>query len=227
MKKINKIITLILLLIFLTTYNPSKILFFEDEKFFFFQIENIEVINNKKIKKNEVTRRLKHIYKQNILLVSVNDIEKPLKNLNFLDKIEVKKKYPNTVLIKIFETRPVGIIFKDNEKYIIDSSSNLMNYSDNLVYDNLPNVFGKDSEKDFINFFNQLKNNNFPKKRIKNYYYFQINRWDIEMENKQLIKFPSTKRDLAIKQSVELLNRKDFNDYKVIDLRIHGKIVVE
>ena len=227
MKKINKIITLILLLIFLTTYNPSKILFFEEEKFFFFQIENIEVINNKKIKKNEVTRRLKHIYRKNILLVSVNDIEKPLKNLNFIDKIEVKKKYPNTVLIKIFETRPVGIIFKDNEKYIIDSSSNLMNYSDNLVYDNLPNVFGKDSEKDFINFFDQLKNNNFPKKKIKNYYYFQINRWDIEMENKQLIKFPSTKRDLAIQQSVELLNRKDFNDYKVIDLRIHGKIVVE
>jgi len=227
MKKINKIITLILLLIFLTTYNPSKILFFEEEKFFFFQIENIEVINNKKIKKNEVTRRLKHIYRKNILLVSINDIKKPLKNLNFLDKIEVKKKYPNTVIIKIFETRPVGIIFKDNEKYIIDSSSNLMNYSDNLVYDNLPNVFGKDSEKDFINFFNQLKNNNFPKKKIKNYYYFQINRWDIEMENKQLIKFPSTKRDLAIKQSVELLNHKDFNDYKVIDLRIHGKIVVE
>ena len=227
MKKINKIITLILLLIFLTTYNPSKILFFEDEKFFFFQIENIEVINNKKIKKNEVTRRLKHIYRKNILLVSINDIKKPLKNLNFLDKIEVKKKYPNTVLIKIFETRPVGIIFKDNEKYIIDSSSNLMNYNDNLIYDNLPNVFGKDSEKDFINFFDQLKNNNFPKKKIKNYYYFQINRWDIEMENKQLIKFPSTKRDLAIKQSVELLNRKDFNDYKVIDLRIHGKIVVE
>ena len=161
------------------------------------------------------------------MLVSINDIKKPLKNLNFLDKIEVKKKYPNTVLIKIFESRPVGIIFKDNEKYIIDSSSNLMNYSDNLVYDNLPNVFGKDSEKDFINFFDQLKNNNFPKKKIKNYYYFQINRWDIEMENKQLIKFPSTKRDLAIQQSVELLNRKDFNDYKVIDLRIHGKIVVE
>jgi len=227
MKKINKIITLILLLIFLTTYNPSKILFFEEEKFFFFQIENIEVINNKKIKKNEVTRRLKHIYRKNILLVSINDIKKPLKNLNFLDKIEVKKKYPNTVLIKIFESRPVGIIFKDNEKYIIDSSSNLMNYNDNLIYDNLPNVFGKDSEKDFINFFDQLKNNNFPKKKIKNYYYFQINRWDIEMENKQLIKFPSTKRDLAIQQSVELLNRKDFNDYKVIDLRIHGKIVVE
>ena len=161
------------------------------------------------------------------MLVSINDIKKPLKNLNFLDKIEVKKKYPNTVLIKIFESRPVGIIFKDNEKYIIDSSSKLMNYNDNLIYDNLPNVFGKDSEKDFINFFDQLKNNNFPKKKIKNYYYFQINRWDIEMENKQLIKFPSTKRDLAIQQSVELLNRKDFNDYKVIDLRIHGKIVVE
>ena len=31
----------------------------------------------------------------------------------------------------------------------------------------------------------------------------------------------------AIQQSVELLTHKDFENYNVIDLRIHGKIVVE
>ena len=31
----------------------------------------------------------------------------------------------------------------------------------------------------------------------------------------------------AIQQSVELLDRKDFKNYNVIDLRTHGKIVVE
>ena len=31
----------------------------------------------------------------------------------------------------------------------------------------------------------------------------------------------------VIKKSMELLDRKDFENYNIIDLRIHGKIVVE
>ena len=31
----------------------------------------------------------------------------------------------------------------------------------------------------------------------------------------------------AIKKSVELLNRKDFENYNIIDLRVYGKIIVE
>ena len=62
---------------------------------------------------------------------------------------------------------------------------------------------------------------------INNYYYFQIGRWDIELLNKKIIKFPSNKIESAIKKSVELLKREDFKDYNIIDLRIHGKIIVE
>ena len=63
--------------------------------------------------------------------------------------------------------------------------------------------------------------------KIKSYYYFQINRWDLKLLNEQIIKFPAEKREEAIQQSVELLNRKDFKKYKVIDLRINDKVVVE
>ena len=72
-----------------------------------------------------------------------------------------------------------------------------------------------------------MKNNKFPRKQVKNYYYFQIDRWDVKLTNNQIIKFPSKKRKEAIQQSVKLLNHEDFENYKVIDLRIHGKIVVE
>ena len=91
----------------------------------------------------------------------------------------------------------------------------------------MPNILGKGAEKDFLTFFDQLNNNNFPSNKIENYYYFQINRWDIKLRDDKLIKFPADKRKEAIQQSVELLNRKDFKNYKVIDLRIQGKIVVE
>ena len=96
-----------------------------------------------------------------------------------------------------------------------------------MLFDDLPSIFGARAEQDFINFFNQLENNNFPKHKVKNFYYFQIGRWDLELLNNQIIKFPTSKISEAIQQSVELLARKDFGNYNIIDLRIHGKIVVE
>ena len=227
MKKLYKIILLLTILIFLTTYSPNKITFFNKNNNFFFKIQNIEITNNNKINKTDIINKLNHIYNKNILFISNNDISEPLKTVNYLEKIEVKKKYPDTIVIKIYETKPVGILFKNNTKYIIDTLSNLITFNDNLVNNNFPNIFGKDAEKDFINFFEQLKNNKFPRKQVKNYYYFQVDRWDVKLTNNQIIKFPSKKRKEAIQQSVKLLNHEDFENYKVIDLRIHGKIVVE
>ncbi len=227
MKKLYKIILLLTILIFLTTYSPNKVTFFNKNNNFFFKIQNIEITNNNKINETDIINKLNHIYNKNILFISNNDISKPLKTVNYLEKIEVKKKYPDTIVIKIYETKPVGILFKNNTKYIIDTLSNLVTFNDNLVNNNFPNIFGKDAEKDFINFFEQLKNNKFPRKQVENYYYFQADRWDVKLTNNQIIKFPSKKRKEAIQQSVQLLNHKDFKNYKVIDLRIHGKIVVE
>ena len=227
MKKLYKIILLLTILIFLTTYSPNKVTFFNKNNNFFFKIQNIEITNNNKINKTDIINKLNHIYKKNILFISNNDIKEPLKTVDYLEKIEVKKKYPDTILIKIYETEPVGILFKNNTKYIIDTLSNLITFNDNLMNNNFPNIFGKEAEKDFINFFEQLGNNKFPRSKVKNYYYFQVDRWDLQLTNNQIIKFPDKKREEAIKQSVELLNREDFKNYKVIDLRIHGKIVVE
>ena len=227
MKKINKIFLLLTLLIFLSTYTPSGFNTFPNKENVLFKIKNIEIINNKLISKNEINKKLSHIYGSNILLIKGKDLEKPLKSIDFLKKIEVKKKYPNTVIIKIFETKPVAIVFKNNNKYLLDSLSNLINMNENIDVNNFPNVIGENGEKNFIIFFNSLKKANFPTEKVKNYYFFQIGRWDIQLLNDQMIKFPPNQIINAIDKSVELLNREDFEDYNTIDLRVHGKIVVE
>ena len=227
MKKLYRIIILLVVLTFLTTYNPKEFHIFSEKNNFFFKVQNIEVINNHLVNKNNIIEKLTHIYEKNILFIKSDDIEAFLKSINFLEKIEVKKKYPNTIIIKIYETKPVAILFKKNDKYLLDSSSNLIPFNENIFIGDFPSVFGKEAELEFINFFNQLKNNNFPKKRVKNFYYFQIGRWDLQLLNGQIIKFPANKTTEAIQQSVELLTRKDFKNYNIIDLRVHGKIVVE
>mgnify|MGYP000296550106 FL=1 len=228
MKSIYKIIFFIILLILLTTYTPKNLNSLFKNNTTFFKIKNIEVTNTNLINKDTITKKLDKIYKKNILKIKKKDIENPLKDIDFLEKIQVKKKYPDTISIKVFETFPIAIITKKEKKYYLDSTSNLIVYSKDLnYYKKLPNIFGKDVENYFSEFLKKLKNNNFPYKKVKNYYYYEVGRWDLQLLDDKIIKFPDSKIITTIKKSIDLLNDNEFKNYNVIDLRIHDKIIVE
>jgi len=227
MKKIYRIILILGTFIFVSTYNPNKLNLNSEKKEVFLKIKKIEIINTSLVKENEIIEKLDHIYNKNILTIRREEIEEPLNQINFLEGIEVKKKYPNTIIIKVYETQPIGILFKDKTKYLLDNSSNLVYFNEAKNFENLPSIFGEGAENNFLNFFNQLENNNFPKEKIKSYHYHKIGRWDLELFDNKIIKFPHNKISETIQKSIEILNRKDFQNYNVIDLRIHGKIIVE
>ena len=227
MKRFYKIVLLLVALIFLSTFNPKEFNLAKKKNNTLFKIENIEIKGNFLINKSKIEEKLSTIRKENIFFIKREDIERPLKEVDFLHKVEVKKRYPSTIIIKIFETKPVAILFKNQVKYIIDSSSNLISFKKDMELNNLPGIFDEDAENNFINFFNQLEKNNFPNKQIKNFYYFQIGRWDLQLLNNKIIKFPHNNIDEAIIKAIELLSREDFKNYNIIDLRVEGKIIVE
>ena len=223
---IYKIIISTTILALLTTYAPKEIKITQ-KKDFFFRIKKIEIINNKKINKSTIIKKINYVYDKNIFFIKKRNLEQAMNHTNFLEKIEIKKKYPNTLIIKVYETNPIAILYKDNVKFIIDNLSNLILYDKNIYLNDLPNVFGENSELNFVKFYNLLKREKFPIERINNYYYFQVNRWDVKLLNDQTIKYSSFKTKESIKQSVKLLLRDDFKNYDTIDLRIYGNIVVE
>ena len=227
MKKFYRSVLLLILLIFLSTFNPIELNLISKKSDTLFKIKNIEIKNNLLIDKSELKKKLYNIYKKNIFFIREKDIEGAIGGVDFLEKVEVKKKYPNTIIIKVFETKPVAIIFKNKVKYLLDSSSNLISFEDSANFNALPSVFGEDAEKNFISFLNQLRKNNFPTEKINNFYYFQIGRWDIQFLNNKIIKFPYYNIDEVIIKAIELLNREDFKNYNIIDLRVDGKIIVE
>ena len=227
MKKLYRIALLIITLIFLSTYSPSKLNLILLEKNSFLKIEKVEIINNILIDKNEIQEKLSNIYDKNIFFIKRKDIEDPLKETDFLEKVSVKKKYPNTIVVEIFETKPLVILYKKKTKYLLDSSSKLILFEDKFNFNQLPSVFGEEAEIHFISFFNQLQKNDFPIKFIEKFYFFQIGRWDLKLINNQIIKLPHKNIKSAILKSIELLDRQDFKNYNIIDLRIEGKIIVE
>jgi len=227
MTKVYRIFALFLVLIFLTTYSSNKKDVSEISEDFIFKIKEIDIINNSLIEKDKIIKKLSNLYGKNIFFLNKSYINEQLNLVDFLEKFDVKKKYPNKVIIKIYETEPLGIVIKDNKKYLLDSSSKLISSAKYTFSDKFPGIFGENAEKYFVEFFNQLKDNNFSIDQVKNYYYFQIGRWDLQLLNNQTIKFPSDKIEEAIQQSNKLLDRKDFKEYNIIDLRISDKIVVE
>ena len=98
MKKLYRIVLLIIVLIFLSTYSPSEFNLILKKDNAFFKIQKIEITNNSLIKSGEIKEKLGKIYKKNIFLIKRKDIEDSLKEIDFLEKIEVKKKYPNTII---------------------------------------------------------------------------------------------------------------------------------
>ena len=227
MKKAYRIILLSIVFIFLSSYNPNEFNLNFENKNTFFKIKNIKIVNNILINKKEVESKLTKIYNQNIFFLEKQEIKDSLTEITFLDKIEVKKKYPSTIIVKIFETKPIAILFKNKEKYLLDNSSNLIVLKNNTNFNGLPNVFGEGSENSYVEFLKLLEANNFPKEKVKNFYYFQIGRWDLELFDNKTIKFPNKINNEIIKKSMNLLNRKDFENYNIIDLRVADKIIVE
>ena len=143
MKRLYRIVLLIIVLIFLSTYSPSGFNLILQKDNTFLKIQKIEIVNNSLIKNNEIKEKLSKIYNQNIFLIKRKDIEGPLKEINFLEKIEVKKKYPNTIIVEVFETKPVATLYKNKTKYLLDSSSNLISFENNKNFNQLPSIFGE------------------------------------------------------------------------------------
>ena len=71
-----------------------------------------------------------------------------------------------------------------------------------------------------------IDDSNFNYEDIKNLYYFKSKRWDIETKNDLIIKLPIKKLEDSFEILSKLLNKKEFNDFKTIDLRQDNLVVL-
>ena len=211
---------------FLSTINFFKIETNKTQSIFL--VNNIEILGTKKINKNELLQNLKLFYDQNILLIRKNDIQKIIEKYELIKEFNIKKVYPDKLKIEIYESEIVGFVIKNKKKYFLTDHKKLLLTDDfNLITGTLPFIYGQNTEKYFSTFYNILNKKNFNLKLIKNYYFFESQRWDIELKNGLIVKFPIYELEKAIEISQELIKNKNFNTLSVIDLRIKGKVITQ
>lgn len=209
------------LLILLSTYklqnNPSH--------YFKFNIEKIYIENNLIIKKEKIIDKLNFLYKTNLFLLNTSSIEDKLSEIEFIESFEVKKIYPDSIQVTIYEKEPIAILQNKKQKKYFTSNGNIVKFQNLERYSHLPVVFG--DHNSFKNFYKDLISINFPIDQIKKYYLFETQRWDLITNKKQTIKLPTKNYIKSLKNFMEIKNQTSFKKYLIFDYRINNQLILK
>ena len=165
------------------------------------------------------------IYNKNLLFLKNAEIKQLLFDESFIESFKIKKKYPETLKIEIFEKKPIAILLNKKGKFYVSEKIDLIKFKKLPKYKNLPYILG-DRDK-FEILFNNLNSINFPLEKINKYILFETKRWDLITENKKTIKLPPKDYIMSLKNYLEIENKNDFKKFKVFDYRINNQLILK
>lgn len=218
MKK--RIIIALILLISLTTITFDQKIIFS-----IFALKKITIENNSLLKENDIKKSLEPIYDKNLLQLNNKEIKKILLQNSLIDSFKIKKKYPNTLEIEIFEKKPIAILFDKKQKFYISEKIELIDYNMLNSDNNLPYVLG--NKDDFKIFYDNLRKIKFPFNSVKKYILYENNRWDLETLNNKTIKLSPQNYKDNLEHYLNLINKKEFKKYNLYDFRIKNQLILK
>ena len=219
----KKIYFYLLILLFLSTsFNFNLLKGFRE-------ISIINKININGLDKHEeklVKEKLKFILNLNSFFLNKKIILKNLNQFNFLDSVTVQKILPSEINVNLIKTTFTGRTIIDGEKYYIGKNGKLTNVKQVNNKDNLPLVFGKFEAKDFLKLQNILKKKKINLDKINKYFYYRNKRWDIQNKDGLTVMLPSKNLNESIDIYKKLIESRNLNTIKIVDLRIPKQIIL-
>ncbi len=217
----NKSVLGIALLILFSTFISQKKVTIDKLK-----IQEIIIENNKILEDHELIKVFSYLYNKNIIFLNSRELKKKIGQKSFIEKIEIKKIFPNKLVIKVFEKEPIAILIdKDKKKFFLGTKVDLIEYRKISKYENLPIVKGE--SKSFKILFNNLIKINFPIQQILSYRHFKANRWDIEMNNKTILKLPPKNYTKSLINFMSVKDKTNFEKYKIFDYRLNNQLILK
>ncbi len=218
-QKGKKIFFYIFLLIFLGSISNIKINNFEFNKIKTINVYGLDKKNNKNISDS-----LKSFYMKNIFFINSDNFSKLIESNKLVENYKITKKYPSTIDIEIKKTKFIAKLKYDEKIYIVGTNGKLLN--NNEMNLELPFIFGNPEVKEILLLKKIIDKSKFSFDQIKNLYYFQSKRWDVELNNKILIKLPKKNIETTLNYIFQLIKNKNLQKVSVYDARINNQIII-
>ena len=218
-RKSKKILIYFFLLIIFGSINNVSL-----NKIDLYKVKNINISGLASLDKKSLLRDLENLNLKSIFFIDNNIISKIIDTNPLVENYEIFKKYPYTLDIKIEKTSFLARINQAGKIFIIGANGKLS--KNNFSSYELPYIFGNPKVSDFLNFKKILDTSEISYDRIKSFYFFKSNRWDLELNNNILIKLSKENVKDSLDDAIEFLNNSEFTNIKVIDARIKNQIIL-
>ena len=192
-----------------------------------FLVKKIIIKNLSQELEEKLLFKTNYLLNKNIFAINKNKISEKLNNFNYLDKINIKKNYPSTIIIDAKKTKFLASTFINQKKYIVGENGKFISANDIDYKNQLPIIFGKFKILEFISLKRELIEYEMNLKDIVKYYYHKNKRWDLYFENNILVKLPNKNINQAIKIYKEFLKLNNIESNSIIDLRISNRVVIK
>ena len=190
-----------------------------------FKLNKIEIENTFLLKEKEIQNILTPIKNKNLIFLSYSEIKRELMKNDFIESFSIKKKYPDTLKIKIIEKKPIAILLNNKNKFYISEKIDLIKFKDIKKFDNLPYVLGNKNEFKILHV--NLKKIKFPLNSIQKFILYDSKRWDLETKDKKIIKLPKKNYNKSLENYLNLINKNNFKKYIVFDYRIENQLILK
>ena len=185
----------------------------------FQNINNISIsgldIKNKLI----LLKKIENLNLNNIFLINKTDLKDEIESNALIENYSIFKKYPSSLDVNIKKAKFLAKINKNGQILYIGSNGKFIkNNSSNYQ---LPFIFGNPEVIEFFNIKEIIDKSKISYSEIKNLYFFQSKRWDLELKNNTIIKLPNDNINLALNLAMEFLDGNKF-----IDARIENQIIL-
>jgi len=219
--KKNKItIYLIFLLILSTTSNKT----IEHKKNYTTTVNKINVsglsINNNL----QLTNKLNDFFYKNIFIIGKKEINKIFSEYNIIEEYNIKKIYPSKLSINIKPTKIIAKISGDSG-LLVGSNGKLIKAE--ITDRTLPYIFGEFNSLKFLEFKEKIERSKFNFTDFKSIFFYPSNRWDMLTSDNILIKLSENDLSKSLSLAHKIINDNQFQDSKLIDLRIPNHLIIK
>ncbi len=218
-RKSKKILIYFFVLILLGSINSLNLPDFDLNKKNFIKVSGLN-----ETEKLSFIEEIQNLNLGSIFFINKNKFNEIIFKNSLVESYKISKIYPFTLVVTVNKTNFLAKINKEGKILIIGSNGKFI--EDNYNNKDLPFIFGKPKIQEFLEFKKILDGSKISLNEIKNIYFFQSKRWDIELKNNIVLKLPRENIKDSLNNAFKILNDKNFKDLKIIDFRVSNQIII-
>jgi cell division septal protein FtsQ len=213
----------LVLLIFLTTFNPELPLL----KLGFFIIKTVNVSGSKNTDLEKLKKQFNFLVNTSILSIDHKKMNEVVLQNEWIHFVNINKKFPSTVNVMVVEHEPFVFWKKGNNNLIITKEFTLIEKFSSNNFSNQTQAKGNFDVEDLKRLYKALNNNNFDLANIVSFEFINSERWDLFLKSNKKIMLGRYDYNQQISNLNKVLIQSKDEKFSYVDLRLKNKIFVK